>query len=218
MLDAGSAGGGWGGEGRARSDADGPRWQPPLAARYTARMKPHPRIRKTAKWGGAIATVLLVVWIGSGWGAVSCWAPYSGLSSRVGDGGFEVSWGDGLQLPPDQPVGGAFGEGWQIGTTYTVCERFPRGDFPTAWWWWGDLSSNAPAVCVVAVPLWVPASLALAITALAWRLDALARRRAMINLCATCRYDRTGLAAGVACPECGSPPAPSAPPRPPNPA
>ena len=31
-------------------------------------MKPHPRIRKTIKWGGAAATVLLVVvWIGSGW-------------------------------------------------------------------------------------------------------------------------------------------------------
>ena len=31
-------------------------------------MKPHPKIRKTIKWGGAVVTVLLVVvWIGSGW-------------------------------------------------------------------------------------------------------------------------------------------------------
>ena len=31
-------------------------------------MKPHPRIRKTIKWGGAVVTVLLVVvWIASGW-------------------------------------------------------------------------------------------------------------------------------------------------------
>jgi hypothetical protein len=31
-------------------------------------VKPHPRIRKTVKWGGAVASVLLVaVWIGSGW-------------------------------------------------------------------------------------------------------------------------------------------------------
>ena len=31
-------------------------------------MKPHPRVRKTIKWGGAVVTVvLLVVWIGTGW-------------------------------------------------------------------------------------------------------------------------------------------------------
>ena len=36
-------------------------------------MKPHPRIRKTIKWGGAAVTVLLVVvWIGSGWGSAMC--------------------------------------------------------------------------------------------------------------------------------------------------
>src|SRR4051812_37657088 len=36
-------------------------------------MKPHPRIRKTIKWGGAVLTVLLVaLWIGSGW-----WSWYS---------------------------------------------------------------------------------------------------------------------------------------------
>src|SRR5258708_976615 len=40
-------------------------------------MKPHPRIRKTVKWGGAAVTVLLVVlWIGSGWCAI----------------GFQVNW------------------------------------------------------------------------------------------------------------------------------
>src|SRR5438045_122692 len=31
-------------------------------------MKPHPRIRKAIKWGGAAVTVFfVVVWIGSGW-------------------------------------------------------------------------------------------------------------------------------------------------------
>ena len=31
-------------------------------------MKPHPKLRKTIKWGGAVVTVLLVVvWVGSGW-------------------------------------------------------------------------------------------------------------------------------------------------------
>jgi hypothetical protein len=31
-------------------------------------MKPHPRIRKTVKWGGAaVSVVLMVVWVGSRW-------------------------------------------------------------------------------------------------------------------------------------------------------
>ncbi len=35
-------------------------------------MKPHPRIRKTVKWGGAVVTVLLAaMWIGSIWWGVS---------------------------------------------------------------------------------------------------------------------------------------------------
>ena len=35
-------------------------------ARYAVSMKPHPRIRKTIKWGGAAVTLLLVVvWIDS---------------------------------------------------------------------------------------------------------------------------------------------------------
>ncbi len=45
------------------------------------------------------------------------------------------------------------------------------------------------------------------ITAAAWRFDTLARRRASLNLCPKCNYDRTGLAVGAVCPECGRLPA-----------
>jgi hypothetical protein len=36
------------------------------------------------------------------------------------------------------------------------------------------------------------------------RLDTLARRRARLNHCPTCNYDRTGLPAASRCPECGA--------------
>jgi len=54
------------------------------------------------------------------------------------------------------------------------------------------------------VPLWLPAIAVLIPTTIAWRLDSLARRRARLNFCPKCSYDRTGLAAGAVCPECGS--------------
>ncbi|HMN40561.1 MAG TPA: hypothetical protein PKE29_06910 [Phycisphaerales bacterium] len=60
---------------------------------------------------------------------------------------------------------------------------------------------------MLTMPLWAPAVGILFITAIAWRLDTLARRRVRAHLCPKCRYDRAGLAMGVACPECGSQPA-----------
>ena len=52
----------------------------------------------------------------------------------------------------------------------------------------------------------VPVTLNAIATAVAWRLDTLARRRANKLLCTKCTYDRTGLAAGAVCPECGAVP------------
>ena len=54
--------------------------------------------------------------------------------------------------------------------------------------------------------LWPIALCALGVTAFARYLDTLARRRARIGFCPKCNYDRTGLAAGAVCPECGSAP------------
>jgi hypothetical protein len=50
----------------------------------------------------------------------------------------------------------------------------------------------------------VPLALA---TVLAWRLDwldARAARRARLNLCPKCNYDRAGIAKDAVCPECGA--------------
>lgn len=56
------------------------------------------------------------------------------------------------------------------------------------------------------IPLWPLAAGSFLATAIAWRLDTLAHRRARggVNLCPKCTYDRTGLAADAKCPECGA--------------
>ena len=52
-------------------------------------MKPHPRIRKTVKWGGAAVTVLLgVVWIASLWICIYFSAPHLAGSVQRGHAGY----------------------------------------------------------------------------------------------------------------------------------
>jgi hypothetical protein len=60
-----------------------------------------------------------------------------------------------------------------------------------------------PGFSFTGVPLWCLALPVGAITVHAWRVDVRARRAAF-NLCPKCDYDRTGLAAGAVCPECGA--------------
>jgi hypothetical protein len=152
-------------------------------------VKPHPRIRKTVKWGGAAVTVLLVVvWIGSGWWTLS-WRCSSAIGFTVNSGSFMV------RCAKQGGAQGAVNAGWFGG----YLESGLR--------WWVDWD-NTPRSWAIFVPLWLPAIAALVVTTLAWRLDTLARRRAKLNLCPTkgCDYDRTGLAIGAACPECGKTP------------
>jgi rubrerythrin len=52
--------------------------------------------------------------------------------------------------------------------------------------------------------LWPLVLAALALTLYAWHLDTLARRRARLNFCPKCNYDRTGLPKDAVCPECGA--------------
>jgi hypothetical protein len=144
-------------------------------------MKPHPRIRKTIKWGGAVVTgLLVVVWIGSmfvagnrrgpnGWAAAG--------AGRVGIGWYNQS--------------GSFDQPWFVMTS------------PKINW---SIEANRGRLII---PLWLPVALSLVFTASVHWYDVYARRRALarINLCPKCKYDRAGLAAGAVCPECGSMPA-----------
>ena len=154
-------------------------------------MKPRPIIRKTIKWGGAVVTVWRVgVWFGSGW---------CGVRWSVGDGrGFFVSRG---LLSVDFDF---------IRTNDLLVmssHALPRG-------WNGDLHSfrmfsqfahwHMEYRHHVTIPLWLPSLAAFSFAASGLGLDTLARRRAKLNLCPKCSYDRTGLAIGAKCPECGA--------------
>jgi hypothetical protein len=153
-------------------------------------MNPHPRIRKTIKWGGAAVTVLLVVvWIGSGWwpGRVVLCYSYAKWSFGFGDIG---RWN------PDPPMHGVKQELFVYKLPY-----FQVGLWGFGWRGisWSDWSC--------AFPLWIPALLVGSTSAAAWISDRAAKRRelvARLNLCPKCNYDRTGLAKDAVCPECGS--------------
>ena len=160
-------------------------------------MKPHPRIRKTIKWGGAAVTVLLVVvWVGSGWCDCTI-ARSDDVYVSVSHGRLEVQywrWFDRM-MASDEVV---FGE---------PPRRFRQEPFGMRWWF--SWQNQLPQYCYLQLPLWFPAAVAAGGCAASWRLDALARRRAKggLNLCPKCGYDRTGLVSKDAkCPECGAAP------------
>jgi hypothetical protein len=151
-------------------------------------MKPHPRIRKTIKWGGAAVTLLLVVvWIASGWWHID-W-----IGTRVSCGlGQGCAYVGHHRSYPDE---------WR-GPSAGAWYRAPR--------WMLAPSSNLVADNVdpkpyrnFIVPLWMFAIPTLAATWRAWHLDMLARR-ARLNHCRACNYDRAGIAADAKCPECGA--------------
>jgi hypothetical protein len=92
---------------------------------------------------------------------------------------------------------------------------FDRTVFHFHWWfkkrtgsplWWLEKNPGSPLWWFM-VPIWVFVVFALVPTFAAWRLDALARRRARVSLCPACNYNRRGIPAASVCPECGAVPA-----------
>ena len=157
-------------------------------------MKPaagHPRICKTIKWGGLAMTALLgVLWIGSFWLALGWFSRRSG-SLSVYRGGLTVFY----HAPSEQDRRFV---GWRL--------DWIDDDFPawTTWWFHALVLRDWRTWSRFSAPLWCPLAISLGITSVAWRLDFLARRRARLNLCPKCGYDRTGLPDGgtaTACPE-----------------
>lgn len=149
-------------------------------------MNPHPRIRKAALWGGAMTTVVLsVAWIISGWWIV-LWQDRS-WSAGIG-AGFVVA---GNMSGPNAD----FALGWNT----VGLPGFVQGG-------WSFQFDTTPMSRGVAVPLWFPVSVALAVTCVAGKLTLIARRRDRIGSCPKCNYNRAGLAVTAVCPECGAAP------------
>jgi hypothetical protein len=153
-------------------------------------VKPHPRARKAVKWTGAVVSMLLV----------AAWA-------------LSVSWSVGWYFSSGYCVGVSSGGLTFVGVnpaTPATFTGFSAGPTEPPWMeWWFAAYSDATYTGVL-VPLWILWAPALLITAIAWRLDILARRRAKVGSCAKCGYSRAGLAPAGECPECGAVPSPFA--------
>jgi len=142
-------------------------------------------LRKTVKWGGAAGTVILVaVWVGSRWGGVIWGLPGGGFMAVRGGQCLAV-------VSPMQRYPTVRG-----GLSLVLSEPYFR------WRFYGEYRSGR---ITLSVPLWFPATILLALTAFAWRRDAVWHRRARAGVCPTCGYDLSGLPAKGGCPECGAP-------------
>jgi hypothetical protein len=159
-------------------------------------MRPHPRIRKTIKWGGAAVTVLLVgVWIGSGWWNCTI-VRLSEVTAWAGHGVLEIQYWDSFSR--------AMGSDESVLFSRPAILR--RESFEMQYWF--SSQSQLPQYCHIQIPIWLAVVASIGAWAVSWRLDTLARHRAKLNLCPHCNYDRTGLTggAGAVCPECGAKP------------
>ncbi len=155
-------------------------------------MKPHPKIRKTVKWGGAVLTVLLLATFVASW----WWKPYC----------YPLPW-QSVSLPPgavmiyyDRHVPKPLFELRRAiladGRAMTL-----RGVLR------GRLDADARNGLIV-VPLLPLIGVTLVTTAAMWRLETLARRcHARAGHCPKCNYNRHGIPAQAVCPECGAAPA-----------
>lgn len=157
-------------------------------------MKPHPKLRRFALWGGAVATVLLAaMWVvSSRW---LCIVQLPSWCADVAEGGVRL-WNRYDRLLPED-------YGWRVVDYSSVTKE---ASVAFAWGLRPPRLTLGP-VWHVSLPFWLPVTIALAVTLTAWRFTILARRRERLGLCPKCNYNRTGLAPAAVCPECGAQPA-----------
>ena len=130
-----------------------------------------------------LCVLILVVWGVSGWWGV--WA-------KAGNG-WEAGWSRGVFALSTND----FLTRWSFSISTEAIQN------PPVFSWWFHIESSAGNWLII-IPLWAIAVPLAGITAIAWRLDTLARRRARAGLCHQCHYDRAGLPSIAPCPECGA--------------
>ena len=150
------------------------------------------RVGAWCKWAGAGASALITtMWISSYWD----W-PMLFVDSGTVDGFLFI--GDGTATIAGHRTTPSGRQSRTQGVW--AFDREAVGlDWPTARWW--PSISQSAWITMLVVPLWLPFGLLALPTAYLFYSDA--RRRAP-GLCPKCRYDRSGLAAGAKCPECGA--------------
>jgi len=150
-------------------------------------------IRKSVKWGGALAVVLLVaVCVASAKWHWS-WKVASNCGVSIDASCLGVFCYDTGIFPQDSlSVIPIFYDGGDSSPTW-------RGTFQRA-----SYASGGVGVTRTIIPLWPFSLLTLIVTGFAWRADLIARRRAMVGSCLKCGYSRVGLAPDAVCPECGA--------------
>ena len=138
------------------------------------------------KWtGAAVSALLLVTWVGSRWWQIA-WHDKIGTGWSI--------WAGEWRFHVRHPGGHAFTPGPRFYGTWSAPFR------------WSLYTMDDREEWQLVIPLWIVVGPAILVTAAAWLFDTLARRRAHLNLCPTCHYDRTGLPPQSPCPECASPP------------
>jgi hypothetical protein len=151
-------------------------------------MKRFPRIRKATKWLITAATgTVLLMWLASGWIDILWESQRSCRWAHIGEGVATIGWTTWIS---------------DFGGTYIESHPFRIQLLHPLF-----VSTDSISIHI---SLAGPTVLAILVTIATWRLDDRADRRARPNLCPTCAYDLTGLAANTTCPECGSAPTKSA--------
>jgi hypothetical protein len=141
-------------------------------------MKPESRIHNIIKWtGAAVTTLLVVMWIASRWWDVAFNGAHLNRSLP-----FVQVYGGRLVIADREST--AWPRTPKSSALFSVSG--PRFHLMSHGFEWEVNRSVAFWTVHVRVPLWCLAGLSGLVSAAAWRLDTLARRRARIGLCPKC--------------------------------
>jgi hypothetical protein len=155
-------------------------------------MRPHPRIRKSAKWTLSLLSLpLAAAAVGSIWysALINYADPADGVvgSADVSHGILQWSryWSSTLHPASFK---------WNV-------YRTPPNEPAPAWTW--HFYDPGPIGKHLFMPLWLPAPVLVVAAGLLWLQDIRMRYRDLPGHCHKCGYDRRGLPTDCSCPECG---------------